>query len=122
MTNRFSPDIARFSEMPAKRRLRRFSEPDDLSGMCNVLVRGRNASLPAYYVHTGDLKWWLYFLERDLSERIYIWEEVEKKRGIGWVLFSLRFRSFDVFVDPVPVYQSDRLLLFKWAEEESIRF
>lgn len=96
---------------------RPYRDLHDLDGMRQILISGRRFAGPVYYVHPGDLNWWLYYLDQDFSDRIYIWENEHSDRVLGWVLFSPRFNAFDVFVDPDPSFKQQRLELFTWAEE-----
>lgn len=97
--------------------LRPYRDVHDLDAMRQILIAGRRFAGPVYYVHPGDLNWWLYYLDQDFNDRIYIWENVIDHRVLGWVLFSPRFNAFDVFVDPHPDFNQPRLELFTWAEE-----
>lgn len=98
--------------------LRRLRAEHDLDGMRRILIAGRMASYPAYYIHPGDLDWLLYYLDQDWQDRIYILDRDLEDCMLGWVLFSPRFNAFDVFMDPDPAYQIQRLELFTWAEEQ----
>lgn len=98
--------------------LRLLPDIDDLDGMRRILVAGRMACSPTYYIHPGDLDWWLFYLDQDWRDRIHILENDLDGRLLGWVLFSPRFNAFDVFVDPDPVCQAQRLELFTWAAEQ----
>jgi len=89
--------------------------------MRSILVEGRRAGGPVYYVHVGDLNWWLFYLDPDFENRLYLWENEHDGKVLGWILFSLRFRAFDVFVDPNPSLHEQRKRLFLWAEERMRR-
>jgi ribosomal protein S18 acetylase RimI-like enzyme len=63
----------------------------DFTAMHDVLTRGRQAANGSYYIHTGDLKWWLYYppLEGDFWEHIHLWDGSEQPgRFLGWALIS----------------------------------
>jgi len=90
---------------------RPYRDERDLERMQAILVEGRKAGAPAYYVHVGDLKWWLRYLEQDqdLRQKLYLWENRHTGAApsadsghalLGWALFSPRFRAFDLFVHP----------------------
>ena len=75
----------------------------DLEAMRDLLVRGRQASNGTYYIHTGDLNWWLYYppLEEDFWDHIHLWDDPENPgRLLGWALISPDWVGFDVYVQP----------------------
>ena len=85
----------------------------DLDRMRALLIEGRKANNGTYYVHVGDVNWWLFYpnQEKDFPERIFLWEDGGSV--IGWSLFSPGDRAFDVYVHPTlpfdqywPRYQS----------------
>ncbi|HPH94440.1 MAG TPA: GNAT family N-acetyltransferase [Anaerolineaceae bacterium] len=93
--------------------LRPYRDDNDLRAMLAVLEQGRKAGGPVHFVHTGDLKWWLFYLDPDFEGRVFL---AETEDGVkGWVLFSPRFKAFDVFT--LPGEEELRLELFTWAEE-----
>jgi len=71
--------------------------------MRQLLTLGRQSGGSGYYVHTGDLDWWLYYVEpgSELWPYIYLWES-EAGEGVldGWALLSPAWSAFDVFVRP----------------------
>jgi mycothiol synthase len=98
---------------------RAYRDTHDLERMKAILIAGRAAGGPTYYVHVGDLDWWLHYLLQDQDRRhsIYLWEG-ERADGelSGWSLFSPRFGAFDVFVHPeVGSERAERMWI--WAEE-----
>jgi mycothiol synthase len=101
---------------------RPFQDEHDLSAMCEVLVQGRRAENGAYYVHTGDIKWWLYYppLEGDFWKHIYLWDDPEKRgRLLGWALISPDWVGLDVYVQPElrgSIFARD---MYLWAEERA---
>ena len=56
---------------------RPYRKEEDLQRMLDLLVEGRRAATGTYYVHTGDLKWWLYYPSeaRDWREAIFLWDQ-----------------------------------------------
>jgi mycothiol synthase len=96
---------------------RPFRDKHDLESMRNILIEGKKANTPIYYIHSGDLNWWLFYLERDFKHRIFLWENDAHKSVVGWTLFSPRFKSFDVFVQPGQSFLELREHLFTWAED-----
>jgi ribosomal protein S18 acetylase RimI-like enzyme len=59
------------------------------------------ATGPAYYIHPGDLSWWLYYSLRghDWSQIIHLWED-EDGRLAAWVLLTPGAGYFDLYVRP----------------------
>lgn len=100
---------------------RLFHDETDLTGMRTVLVAGRQAVNGTYYVHVGDLDWWLYSTSarEDLRRFIYLWERNDGDPGLlGWALISPRWRTFDVFVHPDLMGTSTALQMYVWAEKK----
>jgi mycothiol synthase len=73
----------------------------DLHAMLDLLAEGRKADNGTYYVHRGDLQWWLFYND-DVSEswksNIRLW--MEDDRLFGWSLLSPHSHAFDVYVAP----------------------
>jgi ribosomal protein S18 acetylase RimI-like enzyme len=95
---------------------RPYRDLHDLNAMKAILVAGRKAANGSYYVHTGDLEWWLYysFPEEDLWQHIYLWED--HSGGIlGWTLFSPRECTFDVFAWPDLRGTSELQQMLAWS-------
>ena len=98
--------------------LRPYRNAADLESIRAILIAGRKAAGPAYYVHCGDLHWWLFYLDPDFEQRLFLAERDREGSVIGWVLLSPRFRAFDVFVSPNPALFEQRQALALWAEEQ----
>lgn len=81
--------------------IRPYHSDSDLVNMLEILVRGRQAGTAAYYVHPGDLKWWLFYLERgsERRETISLWED-RAGQVVAWMLLSKLYHTFDLFVHP----------------------
>ena len=80
---------------------RPYRDGTDLAKMCALLQAGRAANNGTYYVHIGDLRWWLFYppLEYDLWQYIYLWDDpVDPANLLGWALLSLRWSAFDGFI------------------------
>jgi mycothiol synthase len=98
---------------------RPYREESDLDAMHRILVEGRAAGGPVYYVHVGDLNWWLYYSDTadDCRPWIYLWEKGPGGKALGWAFLSLADGTFDVFAHPsVSAAQRGRML--SWAEEQ----
>lgn len=87
-------------EIRLERFPRRYLDDQDFVLMKNLLVEGRQAGSDSYYIHVGDLSWWLFYTtpEDDLRKYIYLWENASGL--LGWCLLSPRWRTFDAFVRP----------------------
>lgn len=92
----------------------------DLKDMQAVLIAGRQAANHAYYVHPGDLSWWLFYTdENSLDTKICLWEW--NSSLAGWSLLSNSSRTFDVFVRPDLHGRSLEAKIMLWAEESQAR-
>jgi mycothiol synthase len=88
----------------------------DLKEMQAVLTAGRQAANCAYYVHPGDLSWWLFHTdENQLQQKVCLWEW--NTHLAGWSLLSTSTRTFDVFVRPEMHGRSLEAKILLWAEE-----
>jgi ribosomal protein S18 acetylase RimI-like enzyme len=94
-----------------------YQDQPDLERMRHLLVEGRRLSLGPYYVHVGDLNWWLYYFLRDLdwSEIIRLWERDRDGLLLAWALFSPAYPAFDVFVHPTECSGMMRAEIVAWA-------
>jgi mycothiol synthase len=73
----------------------------DLYAMLDLLSEGRRANNGTYYVHRGDLQWWLFYTDTPAEawqSQIRLWTEHD--RLIGWTLRSAEEKAFDVFTIP----------------------
>jgi mycothiol synthase len=73
----------------------------DFIAMTSILAIGRKTDTTAYYVHTGDLSWWMFYTDYDdahWQEHVFIWEQ--DGQTIGWTLLDPVWRSFDVYMLP----------------------
>ena len=73
----------------------------NLNAMLDLLAKGRKAENGTYYVHRGDLQWWLFYTdvpEKKWQSNIHLL----KKNGnlLGWILLSMDEGAFDVYVEP----------------------
>ena len=98
---------------------RTYRDERDFEAMLELLQAGRLAARGSYYVHTGDLSWWLFYTEPDANpwQHIYLWEgEGSQPPLMGWALLSPEWRTFDVFVHPDMHGSSQALQMAAWAE------
>lgn len=73
----------------------------DFCIMTSILAVGRKTTNRPYYVHTGDLSWWMYYTDLDdtqWSEYIHIWDR--DGHPCGWSLMDPDWYSFDVYLLP----------------------
>jgi mycothiol synthase len=103
---------------------RPYNDERDLDAMQQLLVRGRAANNGTYYIHSGDLNWWLYYppLEGENWNDIYLWDDPEYPGQIlGWALASPVFAGFDVFIQPELRGSLAALEMLLWAEEKALQ-
>lgn len=104
---------------------RQYRSPGDFETMKAILEEGRTMQTGCYYVHVGDLSWWLYYVDSDddVWRHVFLWEDTRGEIA-GWTLFSPHFRTFDVFLKP-GVYASETAArIFEWSTnrcEEIVR-
>jgi mycothiol synthase len=102
---------------------RPYRDVADLSAMRSLLVAGRMADNGSYYIHTGDLSYWLYYppLEGDCWKDIYLWDDPEHPgRILGWALLSPNWVGFDVYVQPELRGSALAAEMYLWAEQRTI--
>jgi hypothetical protein len=100
---------------------RPYQDEQDLERMKSLLVLGRQAANGTYYVHTGDLDWWLFCppVRRAWNEIIFLWEGLRPDGQLsGWALLSPEWRTFDVFVHPQERGSPRAAQMYIWAEEQ----
>lgn len=96
----------------------------DLQKMCDLLIEGRRANNGTYYVHPGDLNWWLFYppLECDLWQYITLWDDPrDPTRLLGWALLSPTWSAFDVFVQLELRGSREAEEMHAYAEEQLVR-
>jgi mycothiol synthase len=94
----------------------------DLQAMCDLLAAGRRAANGCYYVHTGDLSWWLGYPPNESARRenITLWETPEGELA-AWVLLDPEWGTFDVFIHPDWFAHPAAGDLVAWAAEQAAR-
>ncbi len=101
---------------------RPYRDEQDLQSMQQVLIDGRKADNGSYYVHIGDLKWWLYYppLEGAFWNHIHLWDDPNKSgRLLGWALISPEWVGFDVYVQPELRGSQIAQGMYNWVEEQA---
>jgi mycothiol synthase len=92
----------------------------DLHAMLDLLAEGRKADNGTYYVHRGDLQWWLFYnddVTQQWKSRVRLWMEGE--RLIGWSLLSpFDGHAFDVYADPLLRGTAREHEMLAWAVEQ----
>ena len=103
---------------------RPYRDERDLEAMRNLLMDGRMANNGSYYIHIGDLQWWLYYppLEGDFWNHIYLWYDPKHSmRLLGWVLISPDWVGIDVYIQPELLGNPNGLDMYIWAEEKAMQ-
>jgi ribosomal protein S18 acetylase RimI-like enzyme len=103
---------------------RPYHDERNLEAMRNLLAAGRNANNGTYYIHTGDLNWWLYYppLKGDHWNHIHLWDDpVRPGQLLGWALISADWVGFDVYVQPELRGSSQAKEMYLWAEEQALQ-
>jgi mycothiol synthase len=101
---------------------RPYRDERDLKAMQELLMAGRKANNGTYYVHIGDLKWWLYYppLEGNFWNHIFLWDDpAQAGRLLGWVLISPDWVGYDVFVQPELRSSLEAEQMHLWGEEQA---
>lgn len=73
----------------------------DFIAMTSILAIGRKTDASTYYVHTGDLSWWMFYSDYDDAHwqaHVCIWERAGQT--IGWTMLDPDWLSFDVYLLP----------------------
>ncbi len=94
----------------------------DVDAMRRLLVAGRRAANGCYYVHTGDLCWWLGYPPDEAARRenITLWE-VPGGDLAAWVLIDPDWHTFDVFIHPDWFTNPAAEGLYAWAADQAAR-
>jgi len=102
---------------------RPYRDEHDLEAMRNLLVQGRKADNGTYYVHTGDLSWWLYYppLGGDFWDHIHLWDDpIHPGSLLGWALISPDWVGIDVCYRPELRGSQLASEMYLWAEKRAI--
>ncbi len=95
--------------------VRCYRDESDLAAIDRILIEGRQANNRVYYVHPGDVRWWLYFLlpEDESWSHLFLWEA--ENEIVGWSLISLKAQAYDVFLAPDWVGRPEMAGVFAWT-------
>ena len=99
---------------------RAYQNEADLKAMIDLLIAGRHARNGSYYVHTGDLCWWLFYppLSGGLWSSIYLWGDPdESEHLLAWTLLS-GGDIFEVYVQPELRGSTFARQAYTWAIEQ----
>lgn len=86
--------------------------------MLDLLTEGSAARTDAYYIHRGDLQWWLFY--SDTPEEI--WSSMirlswEGNRLLAWALLSPEQNAIDVFTVPELHGGANHRQMVEWAAD-----
>lgn len=95
---------------------RLYHDLSDLQLVDDILIAGRQAANGTYYVHVGDIRWWLFYRlpGKELWPYLYLWED-EQDRVVGWTLLSPDAAAFDVFVRPELIGCPEMEAAYAWS-------
>lgn len=92
----------------------------DFMRMASVLAVGRKTASHPYYVHIGDLSWWMFYSDHDESHwctHICLWEQ--DGRVVGWSLLDPDWSSFDVYLLPKLCGSLQEAQVFDWTIQQA---
>lgn len=100
---------------------RPYRDAADWAAMLALLRAGRRANTSTYYVHPGDVSWWLYYHTPpvDFAADIVLWEG--DGQLLGWALFTPDEGYLDLFVQPALLGGPAAAAMHAWAEAELAR-
>jgi ribosomal protein S18 acetylase RimI-like enzyme len=99
--------------------MRPYQGLQNLQAMLDLLSEGRKANNCTYYVHRGDLQWWLFYTDvpqETWQSNIRLWFEDEQM--IGWALLSVDDNAFDVYATPHLRGSAQEAEMLAWAVEQ----
>jgi len=99
--------------------MRPYTGLQDLQAMLDLLSEGRKANNGTYYVHRGDLQWWLFYTDvpqEIWQSNIYLW--FEEDRLMGWALLSVDDDAFDVYATPHLRGSAQEAEMLAWTVEQ----
>lgn len=95
----------------------------DFQAMVAILQEGRRLRTGCYYVHPGDLGWWMFYNEpqENARENVILWENTAGETN-GWTLLSPHFNTFDVFLQPSLYGSKAAAEIIAWSAARMARF
>jgi len=84
--------------------------------MTAILAVGRKTTQLPYYVHTGDLSWWMFYSDYDDAhwrKHINLWEQ--DGNPCGWSLVDPDWCSFDVYLLPEITGSKEAEYILDWT-------
>lgn len=102
---------------------RLYTSPADLEAMRQVLQAGALAHTDSYYIHTGDLSWWLFYppIGHDLFQHTFLWDDpAQPGNCLGWMMVDPTWPSFEVFLQPGLLGTPLAAAMYQWAETIAI--
>lgn len=96
---------------------RPYRDPTDFERLKTLLIQGRQTNNGTYYVHVGDVQWWLYYPDAsaEFGERIWFWEEAGQV--LGACVLAPAQTAYDVFVRPDLRGTPEAEAMEIWAED-----
>lgn len=94
----------------------------DLQKMCALLQAGSAAGNGTYYVHRGDVSWWLYYppLTHSHWPDLYLWDDPEDEaRLLAWALVPSSGETFDVYVQPELRGSEQAMACYTWGTRKA---
>lgn len=103
---------------------RPYRDPTDLVAMRHLLMVGRQANIPASYMHPGCLDFDTQYPPDEQENRcnLLLWERVDEEPPIveAWAMFWRHEGTFDLFVSPAlhgtPMHETVMDEYVAWAE------
>ncbi len=97
---------------------RPYRDLTDFKRLREILMEGRRANNGTFYIHPGDVVWWLFYPDQsaEFAQRIFFWEDGAET--LGWCLLTPAEHCFDVFVHPRWCGTPQAEAMFDWAEAQ----
>ena len=103
---------------------RPYRDHTDLVRMQHLVMVGRQANIPASYMHPGSLAWATHYppADQQMHHNLRVWEYVDRDPPTlaAWAIHAHNEGSFDLFVHPslygTPVHETIMDEYLAWAE------
>lgn len=109
-----------------KLQARPYRDPADLARMRHLLMIGKQANIPASYMHPGCLDWDTHYppSEQDNQRNLRLWERASENEDSptleAWAMYWRHEGTFDLFVSPAlhgtPAHEAVMDEYVAWAE------